>query len=248
VNSTDPGRPERADTAALDRAVDRMRYVLFDFDGPLCWLYANHPAAKVAAKLRAFAAAQGRDLSEAGASDDPHEVLHAIAALQGHASGGADLLAEADGLLTAEEVSAARTAEPTLHAAELVHALAWHRVPVAVVTNNSALAVHEYLERRGLAAHFGSHIHGREPGRPDLMKPHPHCLRQALAALDAPGPVCVMLGDEPRDLNAARSANVSFVGYARNRRKALRLRAAGAEVVVASLDELCAALERTKRR
>jgi phosphoglycolate phosphatase len=242
--------PERTHAAALERAAGRMRYMLFDFDGPLCRLFANHPSEAIAARLRALAVGRGHALPEAERTGDPHRVIHAIAALDSPALPGAadGLLAAADALLTAEEVEAARSAEPTPHAADLVRDLARHGVPVAVTTNNAAVAVREYLGRHRLSAPFGPHVYGREPGRPDLMKPHPDCLRRAITALAAPPAACLMVGDAPGDLHAAGSLEVPFVGYARDVRKAAALRAAGANLIVASLEEFRAAVARAKGR
>nr|WP_308437345.1 HAD hydrolase-like protein [Streptomyces candidus] len=54
--------------------------------------------------------------------------------------------------------------------------------------------------------------------------------------MDADPAGTLMIGDTPSDLLAARNAGVSFLGYARDAGRADRLRQAGAEAVVGSLE------------
>jgi phosphoglycolate phosphatase-like HAD superfamily hydrolase len=81
------------------------------------------------------------------------------------------------------------------------------------------------------------HVYGRTRD-PELLKPHPHCLEQALAAFGADPSDALMLGDSRPDVEAARRAGVAFLGYARNDRKEKELREAGAEHLVYSLGEV----------
>jgi phosphoglycolate phosphatase-like HAD superfamily hydrolase len=67
------------------------------------------------------------------------------------------------------------------------------------------------------------------------LKPDPHCINRALDAMAAAPATALMIGDAPTDLLAARAAGVPFLGYARNERKDMLLRNAGATAVVHSL-------------
>jgi phosphoglycolate phosphatase-like HAD superfamily hydrolase len=51
-----------------------------------------------------------------------------------------------------------------------------------------------------------------------------------------------MIGDSPSDHEAAMSAGVPFLGYARNERKAELLRKSGADAVVSSLEPVLRAV------
>jgi phosphoglycolate phosphatase-like HAD superfamily hydrolase len=53
-----------------------------------------------------------------------------------------------------------------------------------------------------------------------------------------------MIGDTPADYLAARGAGVPFLGYARDEATAGRLRAAGATVIVDSLETVLKTLRR----
>ncbi|WUD74032.1 HAD family phosphatase [Streptomyces sp. NBC_00510] len=207
--------------------------MLFDFDGPLADLFARRPAARIAEALRARTVDLDLQPEELNGVSDPLRVLQITA--KRDASGR--LTSELEGLLAQEEVLAAATALPTPHARRLVHSLAESGRKVAITTNNSAAAATAYLHRRGLSRYFGAHVYGRAADL-GLLKPDPHCLTRAMACTGEPPESCLMIGDSPSDLLAAESAGVAFLGFARDERKALSLRQAGARHVVASLEHL----------
>ncbi|WP_329385914.1 HAD family hydrolase [Streptomyces sp. NBC_01716] len=219
--------------ADLRELFDSTACVLFDFDGPVCGLFAGYPAHRVAAELVSWLRRQGRESlltrDEAG-SDDPHAVLRAVA-LTAPDSG---FLGELEAQLTEHELRATDTAEPTEYADELIRALRSRGLGLAITTNNSARVVERYLEARGLDDCFGPHIHGRTR---DLhrLKPDPDCLLRALDSTGVAAERALMIGDTPADCVAARKAGVAFVGYARNQRKWNLLVGAGAPTVVSSL-------------
>lgn len=262
--------------------------VLFDFDGPLCSLFAVHPAAVVAQRLHAITSddlrrdggggrgghhqhgqhpprqrPQGRepargsapetrdgahpadgadpaDPADPGAverTDDPHAVLRAAARRQP----GSRLTRLLEAALTQEEVRAAATARPTPYAAGLVTALAARGRRLAVVTNNSPLAVASYLNIQRLSGYFHGQLHGRT-GDPALLKPDPDCLHRALRATATPPHRALMIGDTPADLGAARAAGVPFLGYAPDRARAVRLQEAGARHITTSIGQILRAV------
>lgn len=94
-----------------------------------------------------------------------------------------------------------------------------------------------YLTGRGLLPCFTPHLYGRtqELG---LLKPHPHTLQRALSAMGAAPSTALFIGDSPSDCEAARLADVPFLGYARSERKGKLLKDAGAATVVASFEPL----------
>ncbi|NJP69078.1 HAD family hydrolase [Streptomyces spiramenti] len=201
--------------------------VIFDFDGPLCSLFAVRTASSVAERLRTLADEHQLPVP---ATDDPHAVLRAAAA--SHPGSAASRLLEEE--LTREEVHAAATARPTTGAAALVHALSGRGRRLAVASNNSALAVSAYLGVSGLAGQFHDHVHGRA-GEVALLKPHPDVVHRALCSTGAPPDRSLMIGDTPTDLAAAKAAGVAFLGFAPDRQRAEQLHAAGAEYVVTRL-------------
>ncbi|MFI6008023.1 HAD family hydrolase [Streptomyces sp. NPDC051243] len=221
------------DTEQLRELITHARIVLWDFDGPICRLFAGHSAERVATDLVEWL--EGRGLhglltEEARESLDPHVVLRAV----DRRHPGSDLVAELEERLTKEELRATSSAMPTAYADPLIRTWTAVGSRLAITTNNSPRVVRTYLDSRGLLACFAPHIYGRTQ---DLhhLKPDPHCLNRALNAMGAAPSSALMIGDTPSDLAAANSAGVPFLGYARNPRKEKLLREAGASSVVASL-------------
>ncbi|EST21676.1 hypothetical protein N566_27250 [Streptomycetaceae bacterium MP113-05] len=211
--------------------------VLFDFDGPVCRLFAGHPAPLIAQNLRALIREHGGrdDLAlRVARIDDPLVVLRAA---EPHGTLGAAL----ERALTEEEVRAAKSAEPTPHADRLARSLVSSGRRVAVTTNNAAPAVERYLSGHGLLPLFAGHIHGRL-GDVDLLKPHPDCLLRALASTDTPPDRALMIGDTVHDLRAAEAAGVGFVGFSPRADRRAELRAAGPVDAVGDLRDVISAL------
>ncbi|MGV9791287.1 HAD family hydrolase [Streptomyces sp. NPDC003435] len=216
------------------------RVVLWDFDGPICRLFARHRAERVAAGLVEWLAGRGLHglLSEDERDTlDPQVVLRA--ADRRHP--GSDLVAELEERLTQDELLAAASALPTAYADPLIRTWTAVGSRLAVTTNNSPRVVRAYLAGRGLTGCFAPHIYGRTAELRHL-KPDPHCLERALAALGAAPGSALMIGDSPSDLVAADRAGVRFLGYAGGEQRAKQLRASGAETVLTSLEPLLLAL------
>ncbi|MFD3380791.1 MULTISPECIES: HAD family hydrolase [unclassified Streptomyces] len=226
--------PVAAETENLQEVIKRARFVLFDFDGPICRLFAGHSAEDVAKDLVKWLERQGlRELltEEERVHPDPMAVLHAVNRRHPHS----DLVVELEERLTQQELKAVPSAWPTEFADPLIRTWSAVGVRLAVATNNSPRTAATYLESRGLDGCFAPNIYGRTQ---DLhhLKPHPHCLSRAMNALGAARQSTLMIGDAPSDYEAAERAGVAFLGYARNGYKEKLLRDAGAKTVVASLE------------
>ncbi|GGP35021.1 hydrolase [Streptomyces melanogenes] len=211
----------------LTGLIAKAECVLFDFDGPVCRLFAHHSAPGVAHRMRRLAKARGLRVK---ASRDPHRVLRIASELRP----GSGLVSELEERLTREETGAAMSATPTPHADELIRTWRLGGRGLAITTNNSPRAVERYLTDQGLIDCFAPHIHGRTTDL-DLLKPDPYCLHQALDSLGSRPAAALMIGDSATDWDAAQRAGVPFLGYARDTRRAKRLRRAGAPLVVTSL-------------
>ncbi|MFH9014658.1 HAD family hydrolase [Streptomyces sp. NPDC017943] len=224
------------DPDVLRRLIARARVVLWDFDGPICRLFAGHSAERVAGDLVSWLEGRGLHglLTDAErASLDPQVVLRAV----DRRHPGSDLVAELEERLTQEELRATASAMPTAYADPLIRTWTAIGSRPAVTTNNSPRAARTYLESRGLADCFAPHLYGRTEELRHL-KPDPHCLNRALNAMGAAPADALMIGDTPSDHLAARRAGVPFLGYARTEEKAKKLRAAGAGTVVGTLETL----------
>ncbi|WP_256257128.1 HAD family hydrolase [Streptomyces sp. MUSC 14] len=233
---TSDATSDASEIEKLRELITPARFVLWDFDGPICRLFARHTAERVAAELVDWLAGRGlHNLlsdSERG-SLDPHVVLRAV----DRRRPGSDLVAELEERLSHEELRAAGSALPTAYADPLIRTWTAVGARLAITTNNSPTVVRAYLNGRGLTSCFAPHIYGRTTDL-HLLKPDPHCLNRALSAMGSAPGAALMIGDSPSDLTAAHDAGVPFLGYARNEHKRKLLREAGAGCVVGSLEPL----------
>lgn len=237
-------QPHATDPHAL---LSSAACVLFDFDGPMCRLFAGHSAEGVAQRLSGRLAALGRETAPVAASVRDADPLGVLLAVRKHYPQDRALMAVLDEQLTEEEVVAAGRATPTPGAAELIRALEAAGTRLAVTTNNSPAAVASYLARDGLGQFFDGHIHGRRPD-PALLKPDPDCLHRALESTGVAAADALMIGDSAADWLAASKAGVPFLGYAENAWKYRELREVGAEVSVSTLEGLARAAGSPRER
>ncbi|MFI1166022.1 HAD family hydrolase [Streptomyces sp. NPDC020801] len=228
------GKETGEETEKLRNLITRAHVVLWDFDGPICRLFAGHSSERVATELVQWLEGRGLHglLTETERESlDPHMVLRAV----DRRHPGSDLVAELEARLTHEELRAASSAWPTPYADPLIRTWTALGSRLAIATNNSPLVVRKYLQGRGLVPCFAPHIYGRTEDLQHL-KPDPHCLNRALSAMGAAPADSLMIGDTPSDHEASLRAGVPFLGYARNARKEKRLREAGATLIVESLE------------
>jgi HAD superfamily hydrolase (TIGR01509 family) len=224
------------DSRALGRVVDRTRWLLLDFDGPICSIFAGLPASSIAAQLRALVATDGSQLpSSVLESNDPLEVLRSTAGLD------PALTARIESALRAAELTASRTAKPTPHAGETILACHATNRTVAVVSNNSQAAVETYLQAHHLDQSVDLVV-GRTQPDPTLLKPNPHLVVRAMRALGADPHACALVGDTASDVQSARAAGIHSIGFANKPGKLDRLLRVGADAVITTMADLTAAL------
>jgi phosphoglycolate phosphatase-like HAD superfamily hydrolase len=214
----------------LGALVQRARFLLLDFDGPICSIFAGTPAEMVAHGLADLLAADGATVPlDVRAAADPFDVLRFAATL------GSTLADRTEARLRDAEVAAVPTARPTPGVEVLIDAWRSSGRPVAAVSNNSGQALSTYLARHRLIVDL---IIGRTSSDPFLLKPNPHLVQRAVAGLDAEADGSVLVGDSPSDMVAGQRAGVATIGYANKPGKRERLIAAGAHGVVDSFELL----------
>ncbi|MEV1071086.1 HAD family hydrolase [Micromonospora parva] len=220
-------------SADLGRLLGEVGAVLLDFDGPVCSIFAGYPAPQVASELVDELRRRGVDVPPDLASEpDPLEVLRRTAATGDHS-----ITRAVEDALCAAERRAVETAEPTPYSREVIVACRQAGIPVAVVSNNSAGAVNAYLSARRLTAHIPLVI-GRAYADPDRMKPNPEPILQAVNAVGQLASHCVLVGDSLSDIQGARAARVSVIGYANRPAKVEEFLSARADVVITSMGEI----------
>jgi phosphoglycolate phosphatase len=143
--------------------------------------------------------------------------------------------------LTALEVAGVKSAQPAAGLRDLLHALTQSGRKVTVVSNNSAAAVNAFLDAEGLGDYFHGVVARVDPD-PSLLKPNPHLLLQAAAALGAPPASCALLGDSVTDVEAARRGGAGSIAFANKSDKRDPLSAAGPDALISSLRDVVTAL------
>jgi len=225
--------PQLADLVR-DRSV-----ILFDFDGPICSVFAGYPAATVASELRRILGTHGAQFDD---EEDPLQLL-----LRASRVAPKELVRAAADALRDKETEAVDTAKPTPGGDNLIRAAHASGRIVAIVSNNSEGAVNAYLRRHELAE-FVNYVSARYDGmNPALLKPNPHLLQRALNTLDTTSKQTIFIGDSRTDVAAGLRCHVPTIGYANRPPKLDTLTAAGAAAIIDDLSELRSALIATGR-
>ncbi|MFD4763147.1 HAD family hydrolase [Streptomyces sp. NPDC058439] len=225
------------DTDDLSTVLVNADAVLFDFDGPICDVFAGHPAAEVARNLALLAAKSEPALSgRLSGTDDPLEILR----LTHEADARIGL--QVEHALTAAEVEAVGVAgAPTPGAVASLEAARAAGRKIAVVSNNSAECVRSFLDRHGLAGHVLVVV-GRPEAHPELMKPNPYSLITAAERLGVDATLCTLIGDSLTDIQAAHAVGSTAIGYANKSRKRQKFAEAGAEAITESMQAIADAI------
>ena len=215
----------------LDAIIARTRWLLIDFDGPICSIFAGLPAPTVADHLRKMVT----DLSvplpeEIERTLDPMEVFAWSATVS------PELAKRVEAELTAQEVAAVATAKPTPYIHDVLAACRESGRITAVVSNNSERAVWTYLTHHGLADRIGP-IFARTNHDPALLKPSPYLIEQAVRSLNADLIAVALVGDSMTDIEGSHLAGINSIGYA-NRPGKYELMISNAQAVIRSLSDL----------
>ncbi|MGH3773413.1 MAG: HAD family hydrolase [Pseudonocardiaceae bacterium] len=213
----------------LRHILARTTALMLDFDGPICDVFAGLAAHAVVTQLCLVLAdgGHGDPPIEIEKSDDPFQVLTYAANL------GEDEAHYVHAAFTALEVEAITTAEPTPGAHDLIRAWSATGRPLAIVSNNSTIAIRAYLDLHDLRTHV-THVSARTSPDPALLKPHPHLLTTTLIALTIPPAATTFIGDSVTDIEAARAAGTMSIGYANKPGKIAELMTAGADTVIST--------------
>ncbi|WP_169515292.1 HAD family hydrolase [Amycolatopsis benzoatilytica] len=212
----------------LKDVVDRSQLVLFDFDGPVCDVFAGKPASLIARQLE-------KHLSEPIDTDDPLAVLQESIR---HSQSAVEAMEQE---LVAAERDAIKSASATPGGIESIESALKSGRKVGILSNNSPAAIEDYLNRFDLTTRMAI-IVGRIPCRPDLMKPNPYGLLHALSTTGIASKEALLIGDSVTDIQAAKAVGAPAVGYVNKPAKKDSLEKAGASATVRSMFEMRDAL------
>lgn len=211
--------------------VKQADYLLVDFDGPICSIFAGLKPEEAAALFRQrlescgiFIPLQARGLS------DPLEIFRITATVH------SDHAEPIQRMLASIEAEAVKSASPTPYAHDVLISVARSGRRISIVSNNSEQAIRAYLRLHALEQYIFS-IAARDHN-PSLMKPSPYLIDHAVAELDQEAARGVLVGDSVSDIAAAREARIPSIGYANNPGKDKRLANAGADAIIMSMGAL----------
>jgi len=217
---------------SIDGIIARVRYVLLDFDGPVCDIFAGITDRTVADRIRKLITGQGVTMPEAiTRTPDPLQVFSYAATVS------ADLAARVEAEMADQELAAVPTARPAPYVHDLVTSCRDSGRIVVVVSNNSDRAVRAYLARHGLDDRIDL-ISARTSPDPARLKPSPYLIQQAITGVGASPGECVLIGDSTTDMYAASQAGIEAIGYANRPGKQASLTATGAAAIITSLADL----------
>lgn len=212
----------------LRELVERARLVLFDFDGPVCDVFAGLPAPKVARWLE-------RHLPSKVPTDDP------LAILQSAATYGADVVEAVEHDLIMAELKAVDKAVATPGGLESISAALASGRGAGILSNNSSQAIVRYLKDTGFLIKI-TPVVGRKYARPDLMKPNPFPFRTALMGTEFDASETLFVGDSVSDIEVAHRVGAPVVAFANKPGKSEAFTLAGASAVIEDMTELADAL------
>jgi beta-phosphoglucomutase-like phosphatase (HAD superfamily) len=214
--------------AQLDAILSSARWLIFDFDGPVCDLVAAMPSDTIG-RLCSLVHAEG--IETPADSGDPHDLL---AWLAGHAPHlGAALDAELSGI----ELAAVAHATVPGYVHEALAACRDSGRTSAVVGRQSADAVRTYLAKHGLSDQASCVIAtGSYP--PGHLQTLAHLVEDAIGALGATPAECAFITASSVGIDAAYGVGAQLIGYARTSNDRERLAEAGAICVIPSLADL----------
>jgi phosphoglycolate phosphatase len=218
------------DPETLRRILANTEALLLDFDGPICSVFAGFPASIVADQLRQILteSSQVELPPRVAASGDPFDVLSYAATL------GTDVARYVEAAFRAHELEAISTATPTPAAHDLI--IKWNKSnrPLAIVSNNSIVAIETYLKIYRLKQ-FVEYISARSSSDVALLKPNPYLIDRAVTVLGVAATEVAFIGDSKTDIKAAKAANVKIIGYANKPWKYNQFAALQADALTSSI-------------
>jgi phosphoglycolate phosphatase len=215
--------------------------ILFDYDGTLAIL--NLDFAAMRRHLHMFTVSQGVSPQELDGLDILEMLAWAAGWLRQHSPEQADRYArDAEQLIQAMEVEAARSSGLLPGVPELLAALRHEQIGVGIVTRNCDAAV------RVTFPHIDTYCQAFIPrNRVAQVKPHPAHLQVALDCLKTTPERALMVGDGAMDIQAGKALGMFSIGVLSGNSSRGKLLAHGADLVLASAVDLLQYISRQSR-
>lgn len=207
--------------------------IFLDFDGPVTNLFIEGRNQAIADKMRAVIDEMGVSMSpEAADTPDPLLVLR-----WAYRQTEPKQFRRIEDACIHGEVAAIEATRPTEGAHDFIHACREAERPLVILSNNTPEAIAAYLDRHHLTDLVAGVV-GRITGQPELMKPHPALVDQALQLVNTSPTRVAFIGDSLTDLYVARDTGLRFIGFAKNPRRGHELADAGSEAVIDQMQDI----------
>ncbi|NNH70197.1 HAD family hydrolase [Nocardia uniformis] len=135
------------------------------------------------------------------------------------------------------ELEAVGSARPTVGAAEAIVRFVRDGRRVAIVSNNSSVAVQRFMTQHDLQ-HAIDGVYGRDSATLHCLKPDPYLLNRAVEDLGTTPEDCVFVGDSVSDVIAAHTARISCIAFANRPEKIATLGAHSPAATITSMMHL----------
>ncbi|MBA8793907.1 phosphoglycolate phosphatase [Friedmanniella endophytica] len=220
-------------TSTPAEVLARTGPIFLDFDGPVTHLFVDGRNKAIADRMRAVLAQLGEPATDqAATTDDPLAVLRCS-----YANRNSETFGAVEAECIAGEVDTVAVTEPTPGAHDFIRACRKAGRPLVILSNNAPNAIAAYLDRFELHDYFAG-IVARDPGNPDLMKPHRHLVDVALSLVDVPATTVAFIGDSITDVQVATITGLRMIGFGKNPQRATELDSAGAEALALTMQDL----------
>lgn len=191
-----------------------MTYVFLDFDGPVVDLFHESAGRRLVSNMLLFARERGILLSPE--YQYSHLFIPLWAELRKSYRNDPKELARFDQeihlLIERHESLLLRSMFADDDGREVLSAARKYGAGVALVSNNSKLAIEQWLAQRQLRS-LVDYVSAREPGNAFVsLKPMPELLLRALQHFHIPRNRAMFIGDSHSDLLSARAAGIAFAG------------------------------------
>ena len=198
--------------------------LLLDFDGPITALMPAPLNAETAERARAA-------LRQFPLPEEIRTTTDHLAVLRYVAEYLPPELKRVEEVCSSAEVDCARRSHPSPEIREILSNARRQAVPLAVVSNNSQLAVEEFLHRFSWTTTIEV-LACRTPATVLKLKPDPYLVRTAIEQLAVDACCCVFVGDSATDVEAGRAAGVRVIGLAKTPQRGQELLDAGAVALI----------------
>jgi myo-inositol-1(or 4)-monophosphatase len=222
--------PDLVSYAELDAILSRARYLIFDFDGPVCDLSAAMPT-DTADQLRAIVRTEVGDLPPSVAkTGDPVEVLAYAATIS------PALATRVDAQLTEIETTVSPDATGAAYLEDALAACRDSGRSTAIIGRCSADAIRAHFTAIGLPENICGNAPARYP--PGHLVAQHELITDTLHVLKARPGECAFVTAIPTGVQAAHDIGLPIIGYAATATSSGPLTGAGASCIIPSLADL----------